>query len=223
LIDQILLDPDCARQEIFEEHLGKNRLVAKGTNDRVLLDLHDLALHQRRRGRDAFWLFGQASFTAKFVPPQDNYVAVPDDIGARDIVIMKSEHLILQMGDTFVKRYTCTEREHEQCDDEAPEVQLPTIAERMIGIRTLGSAFHAVEEQKFVDSIDKGMYALTEHCGAGCDPRSRKFYERDRQICRKRNVDHFFGGNPWRHRSLRRLWRESLMTPTTPRRNRLCA
>jgi hypothetical protein len=43
LIDQILVNPDGARQEVREEHLGKGRFLMKDADDIGLLQLHDLA------------------------------------------------------------------------------------------------------------------------------------------------------------------------------------
>ena len=53
LVDQILLDPDRARQEMGNEHLGERRLVMDHADDGRLLEPHDLAVRHGRDGRDA--------------------------------------------------------------------------------------------------------------------------------------------------------------------------
>ena len=91
LIDQILFDPDRARQEMGKEHLGESGLVVERANDRVLLDPHDLALRQRRRARDALGLSGQASFAAKFILPENcdhGLLAVFGNDGDLDLALL---------------------------------------------------------------------------------------------------------------------------------------
>jgi len=53
LVDQILLDPAVAVQEICHEHFGKFRLVMKGGQHRVFGNGGDHAVFHRRRCRDA--------------------------------------------------------------------------------------------------------------------------------------------------------------------------
>src|SRR3977135_2431711 len=54
-----------------KEQFGEFGLVMERANDCTLLDPHDLAFRQRRCGRDALWLSGQAAFAAEFILPED--------------------------------------------------------------------------------------------------------------------------------------------------------
>src|SRR5882672_2020060 len=54
-----------------KEQFGEFGLGLERVNDRALLDSHDLAFRQRRCGRDALGLSGQATFAAKLILAED--------------------------------------------------------------------------------------------------------------------------------------------------------
>jgi hypothetical protein len=64
LIDRILFNPDGARQEMRDEHLGKSRLLMEDAHDIRLLNLHDVAFGHGRCGSHAPRLARQAAFLA---------------------------------------------------------------------------------------------------------------------------------------------------------------
>src|SRR5207253_11373262 len=67
LIDQVLFNPDGARQEMRDEHLGKGRLLMENADDGPFLQPHDLAFgHCCGCGR-APRLSCQASLSAEFI------------------------------------------------------------------------------------------------------------------------------------------------------------
>ncbi len=70
---------------------------------------------------------------------------------------------IADVLDAFVGRYTGAGREHQQCHDEAPEVQLAPVAEGMQGVRLLLRAAQAIQQQQLVDGVHQGVDALAEH------------------------------------------------------------
>ncbi|MNI63999.1 hypothetical protein D3C73_1194150 [compost metagenome] len=65
--------------------------------------------------------------------------------------------------DAFVGRDAGAGGEYQQGDDEAPEVQLAAVAERVQGVGGLLGTAQAVQQQHFVEGVDQRMHALAEH------------------------------------------------------------
>src|SRR5262249_10327103 len=68
--------------------------------------------------------------------------------------------------DPFVYRDPRPEREDEQGHDEAPEVELPPVAEGMVRVRRPGGPTEPVEQQQLVAGVGHGVDRFAEHGGA---------------------------------------------------------
>ena len=62
---------------------------------------------------------------------------------------------VAQMADALVERKPGAGREHQQRDDEAPEIDLLAVAERKARVGRPGGALHAVEQQRLIAAVDQ--------------------------------------------------------------------
>ena len=65
--------------------------------------------------------------------------------------------------DAFIKGNAGANREHQQRDDEAPEIQFAAVAERMAGVWRLFRLPHAVQQQTLIAGIDHRVDGFAEH------------------------------------------------------------
>ncbi len=72
------------------------------------------------------------------------------------------EHAVHALED----RHARAEREHQQRDDEAPEVQLAAIPRGVVAVGALLGHAHAVQQQHLVAGVDERVHRLAEHRGA---------------------------------------------------------
>ena len=93
------------------------------------------------------------------------------------------------MIDALVKRHSGTGDEHQQRDDEAPEVELPTVAKGVIEVGGPGGSLQSVQQQELVDRVDERMNPFAQHRGAASKRRRHELGRRDRQIADERGVD----------------------------------
>jgi hypothetical protein len=66
---------------------------------------------------------------------------------------------------TFVEGHSRPKGKHQHSDDEAPEINLAAVPQRVIVIRRPLRAIQTVEKQKRVSGIDNGMDTLAQHSG----------------------------------------------------------
>ena len=91
----------------------------------------------------------------------------------------------LRLGDmhpAFIDRHARADREDQDRDDEAPEIQLPPIAERMRLIRRPAAAMLAIEQQQLVEAVDDRMEPLGQHRGRARDRRGDELGDRNAEI-----------------------------------------
>ncbi|MGY3650117.1 hypothetical protein ACVWW2_005408 [Bradyrhizobium sp. LM4.3] len=93
------------------------------------------------------------------------------------------------MQNALIQRDTGAQREDEQRNDEAPEIQLAPIAERMGFIGRTARAPVAVKQQDLVGRVDERMHRFARH---GRTPRPRggaDLRDRDEDIAEQRRID----------------------------------
>jgi hypothetical protein len=95
------------------------------------------------------------------------------------------------VDDAFVEGDPGTEREDQKSNDEAPEVELAAMAERMHQVCRLGGTMEAIEQQQAIAGIDERMHTFRQHrraAGEGC---GNEFGHRYRQVAGKGRIDDF--------------------------------
>ena len=76
---------------------------------------------------------------------------------------------VLDVGDALVDGHAAADAEDAHGDDEAPEVDLHAVAERVVLVGGPGAPVEAVEEQAAVAGVDDGVDALADHRRAAGD------------------------------------------------------
>ena len=70
------------------------------------------------------------------------------------------------MHDALIEGDARAERENQQRDDEAPEIEFPAVAEWVGKVRRPRRAVQAVEQQQPIARVDHRMHAFRQHCRA---------------------------------------------------------
>src|ERR1700686_5666396 len=81
-------------------------------------------------------------------------------------------YVVFAPADALVNREPGTQREEQQQNDEAPEVDFSSMSERMVGISFLFRAMNAVKQKYFVCCVDHRVDGFTRHRGTA-SPRGR--------------------------------------------------
>ena len=97
------------------------------------------------------------------------------------------------MVEALVQGNTGAQHEHLQRDDEAPEVELAAIAERVAFVGGQHRAVNAIEQHALVAGVDQRMHRLAQHRGASGPPGGGKLDERDQEIAGQGGIDHALG------------------------------
>src|SRR5262249_52832823 len=103
------------------------------------------------------------------------------------------------------------EGEHQQRHDEAPEIELPAVAEGMADVGGLGGAPEPVEQQHLVDGVHQGVNAFAQHRGAAGQPGGHELHRGDRQVAGEGGPDDLVAFRSLLHREPPRS------KPTLPR------
>src|SRR5690606_5610448 len=93
------------------------------------------------------------------------------------------------MDDALVEGDAGTERENQQRDDEAPEIELAPMPERMFLVGRPCGSMQAIEQQSAITRIDQRMHAFRQHRRTAGEERSNKFRDRDGEVARQRGID----------------------------------
>ncbi len=93
------------------------------------------------------------------------------------------------MVDALIAGYRGPDHEHLNGHDEAPEVELATVSEGMVGVGRSGGSFDAIQDKEFVGRVDDRMNTLTQHRGAPGDCRRSEFHGRNREIAGERSIN----------------------------------
>src|SRR5712671_4941699 len=96
---------------------------------------------------------------------------------------------IKDVVDALVERDAGAQGEHLQRGDEAPEIELAAMAERVAFVGRKRGAMDAVEQHPLVAGIDQRMDGLAQHRGASRPPGGAKLYERDQEVADESGVD----------------------------------
>src|SRR5213075_2972676 len=104
-----------------------------------------------------------------------------DGLGVADVV------------DAFIDRDARAEREDHQRDDEAPEIQLAAMAERVLGVRWALGAMQPVQQQDLVAAIHQGMDGFRQHGRAAGDYRGRGLGGCYEEVAGESGVEDAFG------------------------------
>ena len=86
-------------------------------------------------------------------------------------------------------RHHRAEGEDEQGHDEAPEVELAAVADRVVHVGLQLGAAHAVQQQDLVADVDARMHRFAEHRRAASPGRGAGLRERHEQVANERDVD----------------------------------
>ena len=97
------------------------------------------------------------------------------------------------MAISFVDRHSCADREDQDGDDERPEIQFASIAERVRVVGRLRGALLAVQEQDLVAAIDAGVESLGQHRRRSGQSRRDEFRDADAKIGGERGIEDYIG------------------------------
>src|SRR5258705_8991627 len=84
--------------------------------------------------------------------------------------------------DALVERDAGAQREHLQRGDEAPEIELAAVAERMAVVGRERGAMYAVEQHPLIAGVDQRMDGLAQHRGASRPPGGAELDQRDQEV-----------------------------------------
>ena len=93
------------------------------------------------------------------------------------------------MHDALVDRYAGADGEDQKRHDEAPEIDLAAMAERVGAVGLGARAAQAVEQQHLVAGVDQRMHAFRQHRGRAGDRGGDELGDRDQQVADERGVD----------------------------------
>src|SRR5438270_7999153 len=91
--------------------------------------------------------------------------------------------------DPLDARGDTAETEEQQGNDEAPEIELSSISERVLGVRTTSGAPHSVQQQCFIAGINETVDRLRQHRRRAGRQSSRQLRDRDEQVAYDRSPD----------------------------------
>ena len=92
--------------------------------------------------------------------------------------------------DPLVERHPGPHREDQEGDDEAPEVELATVAQRVRFIRGPSRATKTIEQEDLVARVHEGVNALADHGRAARDARGQELRQGDEHIAEQGGIDH---------------------------------
>jgi hypothetical protein len=100
--------------------------------------------------------------------------------------------------DAFVEGHAAAEPEDQHRDDQAPEVELLAVAERVLHARRALAQPKADQQQYAVEGVDRRMDALGQHRRAAGDAGHDELRDRDGDVGADRAVDGDAGfGHEW--------------------------
>src|SRR5665647_3168552 len=67
------------------------------------------------------------------------------------------------MGHAFVDGHASADAEYAHSDDQAPEVDLHAVTERMCGVGSAGPTAQSMEEQPAITGVDNGVDTFGDH------------------------------------------------------------
>jgi hypothetical protein len=117
---------------------------------------------------------------------------------------------IEDVEDALVDREPRAGREDQDRDDEAPEIKLAPVTERMLLVGRQLAALLAVEQQNLVDAVDHRMDALGQHRRRSAESRRHELGHRNAEVRPERCDEHH--AIAARHQSRRSIPRQP---PTT--------
>lgn len=91
--------------------------------------------------------------------------------------------------DSFVHRHARTEAEDEERDDEAPEIELTSMTERVVRVGRPRRSPETVKEQQLISGVDEGMHRLAHHRGAAGDLGGGELRQGDEEIPHEGGTD----------------------------------
>ena len=100
---------------------------------------------------------------------------------------------VLDVGDALVDGHAAADAEDAHGDDEAPEVDLHAVPERVVLVGGPGAPVEAVEEQSAVAGVDHGVDALADHRRAAGDGAGDELDHRDGEVADDRGDDSLLG------------------------------
>ncbi len=95
--------------------------------------------------------------------------------------------------DALVERHAGAEREHQQSDNEAPEIKFTTEAQRMAFIGRAAGTAMAVQQQALIAGVDQRMDALAQHHRTAGPERRGELGDGDQEVAGQRCIDNGFG------------------------------
>jgi hypothetical protein len=96
---------------------------------------------------------------------------------------------MLELANALPDRHPGTEREHEERDDERPEIEFAPVAELMMVIGKRVRALKPIEKQQLVDAVDEAMHRFREHRGRTGYPGGNGLRCCNQDVPGKRRVD----------------------------------
>ncbi len=128
----------------------------------------------------------------EFTPRDPPGAAFEDERAAEHDVVhcgMRDRLRVEQVQNSFDDGGAGADREDQQRDHEAPEIELPAVAERMAIVRRGRGTMHAVKHQALIGGVDQRMKALAQHGRTAGPQRGGKLGDCDEQIARQRGID----------------------------------